>query len=285
MRALVASRKRGGPFDRVLMLGRQRSALPREAVGQALEEAGLPRDTLPAAEAFDGWAEPLFQALGAREVHAMDASDFEGAAFVHDLNRPPAPELLNRFDLVFDGGTLEHVFDLPTALRGVLGMVAVDGRFLSQNPAFGFAGHGFWQFAPELWFRVLGEGSGYALERMLLLEHFDGGSWYRVADPETVRGRVEIGGAVRCLLHVEARRQSADAPLAFTPQQSDYAASWSSGRERRREGARGQRLRDRVPGLAAYLARRKATRLLAKLAPARQPSRFQPTDFAAECAG
>ena len=45
----------------------------------------------------------------------MDASAFEGANFVHDLNNPIPEELHCKYDAVVDGGTLEHVFNVPVA--------------------------------------------------------------------------------------------------------------------------------------------------------------------------
>src|SRR5439155_26265068 len=59
------------------------------------------------------FAEPFFEALGASVVHSIDASDFEGATHVHDMNVPICDALKGAYSLVFDGGTLEHIFDVP----------------------------------------------------------------------------------------------------------------------------------------------------------------------------
>ena len=43
----------------------------------------------------------FFRSLGFDEVSSLDGSDFEGATFVHDLNRVPVPDhLLERFDVI-----------------------------------------------------------------------------------------------------------------------------------------------------------------------------------------
>ncbi|MCA1572803.1 MAG: hypothetical protein LC798_21415 [Chloroflexi bacterium] len=43
--------------------------------------------------------------------------------------------------MVLDGGTLEHVFDYPTALRGALDAVRLGGHFIAVTPANGWCGH------------------------------------------------------------------------------------------------------------------------------------------------
>ena len=53
--------------------------------------------------------------LGSERLESLDITDFEGATVIHDLNKPVSEELKARFDVVFDGGTLEHVPDRSTA--------------------------------------------------------------------------------------------------------------------------------------------------------------------------
>jgi hypothetical protein len=59
----------------------------------------------------------VFKSLGARSMASLEASAFEGAKFVHNLNQPVGNEFKQRFDLVYDGGTFEHVFNFPAASR------------------------------------------------------------------------------------------------------------------------------------------------------------------------
>ena len=67
----------------------------------------------------------------------------------HDLNEREIPAGCHRaFDLVFDGGTLEHVFDIPAALSVVAGMTAVGGRVVHLSPLSNCVDHGFYSFSP-----------------------------------------------------------------------------------------------------------------------------------------
>ena len=78
----------------------------------------------------------------------MDASDYEGCSIVHDLNNPLPEHLVGRYSLVLDSGTLEHVFDFPTALRNSLAAVRTGGHFVTIAPGNNQFGHGFYQFGP-----------------------------------------------------------------------------------------------------------------------------------------
>ena len=41
--------------------------------------------------------------------------------------------LRRRYDLVYDGGSIEHVFNLPVALRNCMDMLAVGGHYICNT--------------------------------------------------------------------------------------------------------------------------------------------------------
>ena len=112
-----------------------------------------------------GYTDVLFEYLGADSTCAMDASAYEGADILHDLNLPVHGSLFGSFDTVFDGGTLEHVFNFPVAISNVQRMLK-NGLFISVNGANNFLGHGFYQFSPELMWRAF--STGFIIEMMQL---------------------------------------------------------------------------------------------------------------------
>jgi SAM-dependent methyltransferase len=225
VRFLIDARKRGADFGEVLTLGRQDLNVYPARMVQVLEAHGF------SAEAFKGdakalYAEPCFLSLSARKVHAMDFSDFEGAGFVHDLNKPVAAELRERFDLVYDGGTLEHVFNFPVALQNCMEMVKPGGHLFFHTGANGYCGHGFYQFSPELFYRALSPENGFEVLRMVLHKVGPYGRWYEVSDPNTVRARVELVSLAPVQLLIQAKRTHVTPIFAQAPQQSDYTPRW-----------------------------------------------------------
>jgi SAM-dependent methyltransferase len=102
-----------------------------------------------------GGADPhvYFAKLGFPTLEALDVSDFEGADHVFDLNEDELPEhLMNRFDAVFNGGALEHVFHVPNALTSITRMLRPGGVAIHVLSCNGWANHDFHQFSPTLMF-------------------------------------------------------------------------------------------------------------------------------------
>lgn len=223
---LIEAHKKGVRFDDVLTLGRQHLNVFPAKMTQVLQRHGLPAEPFQQNAPDTIHADPFFKCLGAKQVDGLDVSDFEGARFVHDLNQPISPELKERFGVVYDGGSLEHVFNFPVALKNCLEMVRVGGRFFTHTSANNWCGHGFYQFSPELFFRVLSEENGFKCERMVIHRVGPYGRWYEVNDPKTIHARVELVTFTPVQLMIQAQRISAVPIFAQTPQQSDYSVRW-----------------------------------------------------------
>ena len=178
-------------------------------------------------EGSDGYAERFLAHLGARRTESIDCSDFECATVTHDMNTPISSEFAERYSAVFDGGSLEHIFNFPTAIRNCMEMVRVGGHYLAITPANNFFGHGFYQFSPELYFSVLSPENGFEIERMLAYEDRADAPWYAVRSPREVRGRVTLTNSEPVFLLVIARRTARKPIFEHTPQQSDYLARWA----------------------------------------------------------
>jgi hypothetical protein len=222
---LCAARSRGIDFTRALMLGRQAFYPDARCLQRIFAIHGVPHN----ADSFlreDQYAENFFRCLGAREVASLDCSSYEGATLVHDLNSPVPDELREQFTVVHDGGTLEHVFNVPQALRNAMEMVRVGGHFTQVTVANNFMGHGFWQFSPELVFRVFSPANGYRIDAVLLHEVVPNGPWYVVTDPDDVGARVELCNSRPTYILTIAQRIARTEVFALPPQQSDYAAQW-----------------------------------------------------------
>lgn len=171
----------------------------------------------------------FLQFLGAEEISAMDFSDYEGAAILHDLNKPIGDELKEKFTFVLDGGTTEHIFNFPTALANAMEMVEVGGHLVIITGGNNFLGHGFYQFSPELFYRALSAENGFEVKRLIAAEV--GGNWYEVADPKTVKSRIELINDVPVYLMVLARRVESRPLFTNAPQQSDYVEMWHNEAE------------------------------------------------------
>ncbi|MFL5944766.1 MAG: hypothetical protein ACJ74D_13150 [Gaiellaceae bacterium] len=245
-RFLLHCRRQGVSFERTATLGRQQLWATNAQLMTLFEryEPGLGRGGDLNREGY-GYAEPLLKLLGAEEVRSFDASSYEGATDVHDFNRvlenPP------QFTVVIDGGSLEHIFDVQTAVANCMSMVAQDGHLIALSPANNFFGHGFYQFSPEFFFRAC-ETNGFAVNTLALNE---ADCWYTVPDPKRLGRRLSLANSRPTTLALLAKRVSPPAPFV-TPQESDYADVWEGASISRTDEAV-----DQPPDrLVASLARR-----------------------------
>ena len=252
---MVDARKRGANFGELVMLGRQQLNVYPGKMVKVLRKHGLPWENYCNEAAKSQYSEPFLRALGTTKTYSMDASDFEGADFVHDLNTPLPKTLLNRFDTVFDGGTLEHVFNFPVALRNCMEMLRVGGRFIMHTCANNLCGHGFYQFSPELFYRTFSAENGFEVERIVLHRVGPYNRWYEVPDPNSIQSRIELVTFTPVQMMVQARKIQATNVFAKAPQQSDYAVLWkqsATGASASNNGfARG--LQNSFPALARLL--------------------------------
>ena len=238
---LFGAKAAGIDYTYSLMIGRQFFAPDRRDLAHMLQRQGLKISASELLEQCGGWAEAFFRLLGAQTVDSMDASAFEGASIVHDLNHPVDPSLNARFSMIFDGGTLEHVFHFPQAIQNCMNMLSVGGSFIQVAPANNFMGHGFYQFSPELLYQVFSSGNGFRIVVMLLQEDVRGGRSYVVASPSLVGKRVQLTNRLPTYVCTIARRETIAPVFAALPNQADYAEAWKAGQSapayRSRRGA------------------------------------------------
>jgi hypothetical protein len=92
----------------------------------------------------------LFESLGFDGVDSLDYSDYQKCTIVHDLNENISPEYFEAYDLVFDGGTMEHVFNVPKVLENFSKLTKKGGRVIHAAPSSNHVDHGLYMFSPTL---------------------------------------------------------------------------------------------------------------------------------------
>ncbi len=230
LRFLLHAKRSGVDFSKTVMIGRQDIHVPRDKFCSIIRaEFGFDIN-IKMLEAIHGekYCDGLLKYLGADVVHSFDYSDYEGATYVHDFNIPLADKHFTQYTALIEGGTLEHVFNFPTAIKNAMQMLKVGGHYLGMTPTNNYMGHGFYQFSPELYFRVLSPENGFRVDRMVFHEGDATTKWFSVPDPKDVKRRVEMRNAVPTLLLILATRV-ADCPIfASPPMQSDYVALYEN---------------------------------------------------------
>lgn len=212
-------------YSSVLMLGRQQLYINHETIHKLFPEVS---SDMVASK----YAEPFFKMLGANEIVSLDYSDYEQAQLIHDLNKPIPEALKNNFTVVFDGGTLEHVFNFPSAIRNCMDMVKPGGHFVGISPCNNQCGHGLYQFSPELFYSIFSEQHGFRVKIMYLAVDIadEKREWYEVANPQIVRSRVVFKNTSPTYLMVVAEKVS-EFTGEINSYQSDYQEIWTNTNE------------------------------------------------------
>ena len=113
-------------------------------------------------------ARDFLAVLGFEAIHFVDVSDYEGADVVLDLGGALPAQLVNAFDVVFDCGTLEHIFNVPVALDNIAAMLRPGGWAVHLTLMNNGVDHGFYQFGPTLFFDYYGR-AGFEMSEALSL--------------------------------------------------------------------------------------------------------------------
>lgn len=154
---LLMESLKGGFRGSIMQLGRQDMYFSYESLQEQASQEGialrpLQRITKRAnpyyrdIDAIDDVS--YFHSLGFDTVHSIDASGFEESTYVHDMNRPVPASLHNRYEVIFDGGTIEHIFHVPNVLENIHSMLKEGGKIIHYTPVHNFVDHGFYGFSP-----------------------------------------------------------------------------------------------------------------------------------------
>ena len=252
IRFLVREHRRRPFGPSLLTLGRQFVYADFQEILEICRQEGLQTSPLPPDVSphtnIPEWKDSIrgrkasdigfFHLLGIHSVQALDVSSFEGAEVVCDLNQPIGDQLVNGFDTVVDAGTLEHVFDIRTALMNVNRMLKPSGRILHIGPCNNYANHGFYQFGPTLYldyYRV----NHYRDIRVFVAEEtssaYEHSAW-NLFEIQPHRQPVVMESRRRLLVIGHAEKQS-DSTVDKIPVQSYYRTMWDAGDSDRESSA------------------------------------------------
>ena len=194
--------------------------------------------------------ETYFRALGFQSVIRIDVSDYEAPDRLIDLNSGSTPEdLWNRFDMVLDTGTAEHVFHLPHLLQHMHRLAKVGGRVLHMSPSSNHLDHGFYMFSPTLFWDYY-HANRYEINAFKLCRYTGPTTQavWRVFDyrPERVRGAARWGALDRAMYEVHCvATKTEQSTSGIPPQQGSYVERWeqASGGPPQEDGKAGKLLR------------------------------------------
>jgi SAM-dependent methyltransferase len=267
-RLLLAEHAKAPFSGVVLQLGRQNVTLTgsqlrswaRKAGVNLREKLGAPDKKVGAdGKGPLGWMDDrtFFHSLGFDEVLSCDVSDYEGADVVCDLNVPVPKALTKRFDVIFNGGTIEHIFNIPIVLANIHAMLKVGGRVIHVAPSSSLIDHGFYSLSPTLFLDYY-VANRYVVSTAYLFEFYDWTTRWSVYEylPGCFDGREDKFVTHKKVGFFCIAEKTMESTADAVPVQSCYHRLWqndSKGPNARKGRLAANFVKTRFPGIAELL--------------------------------
>ena len=89
----------------------------------------------------------FFKLCGAESIKSLDVSGYQNADILFDLNDDILPKNLQETaDFIFDGSTIEHIFNIKNVLLNLNKILKKNGFIFHLSPLEGLSHDGFYQF-------------------------------------------------------------------------------------------------------------------------------------------
>ncbi|NQT93169.1 MAG: hypothetical protein HQ559_10445 [Lentisphaerae bacterium] len=90
--------------------------------------------------------------MGITDYSDIDKFDRDKPVIQHDLNVAVPDCLCDRFNLIVDSGTIEHIFDVRQVMANIVQMCRTGGWVVHIAPASNFMDHGFYCMSPTFFY-------------------------------------------------------------------------------------------------------------------------------------
>jgi SAM-dependent methyltransferase len=215
----------------VCQLGKQTILVSADKINQVAEKFGFQAESSAEELPWTGNADDsfLFKLLGFDKVDSIDAEDFENATYVFDLNSELPESLHNCFDAIYDGGTMEHIFNLPQVLKNIHKMLKPGGLIMHLSPSNNHIDHGFYMFSPTFHYDYY-SSNNYKVIRSNIVEYSPNpfNTKWKIYNYESLcLEHLAFGGWDSSMLLVwfVAQKTEASTDNIF-PQQARYVSVW-----------------------------------------------------------
>jgi len=212
-------------FGNTLTIGRQAIHVSPKVIKKIfrLNKASIDRVFTSAQKKSNFYfCEKLLTELGARSVDSLDASDYEGANIILDLNRELKSE--KKYNTIIDFGSSEHIYNVAQAFENYSQLLAEGGTLIHVLPANNQCGHGFYQFSPEFFYSLYNNKNGYRDTEIFMVEIPNKKFWFKVNTPKKGQ-RIFFDSKKPCYV-VCFTKKNINFPSEKNIQQSDYLYEW-----------------------------------------------------------
>lgn len=204
-------------FGKVALIGRQSIAIDKKNQEKILGTS------------YSGYCEKLLiEQFGASKVDSYDVNDYENATHIYDFNLPFDSK--EKYDCVIDFGTLEHIFDIKTALTNIFNLTKIDGLIMHANPVNMYPGHGLYQFGLDFYCSFYQKQSCFDLTKIFLARYDKNLTyWYKLSANKLSSDRIIFSDTYEVGSLIFTKKISENINFKFN--QSDYEHKFENSKK------------------------------------------------------
>jgi hypothetical protein len=188
-----------------LTIGRQTVPFTLSAAWNFLKDVGIEATQDIAVESDDtvaskpGWINDrtFFKMFCSAKIESLDVSSYERASIIHNMNEPIPRKLRGIADFIFEGSSIDNIFNPAQAMMNIDLMLKPGGRIFMVNAGNVVPGDTFVALGEE-WYEGFLKANNY---KGISVETW---AYDKVDDPVWRKGREGKG----CCVVVKARKQS-----------------------------------------------------------------------------
>ena len=114
------------------------------------------------------------------KVISFYKNNYEKPSYIEDFEKEIKYQ--NKFDIFFDGGSLQHIYDVPKALKNISKMTKINGKIIHTAVFNNFQGFGFYQLSPEIFFSIYSNITGFDNTEVYLINNSNDDYWYKIEE-------------------------------------------------------------------------------------------------------
>ena len=108
-----------------------------------------------------------------------------------------------KFDSFFDGGSLQHTFNIPIVMKNISNHVKIGGSIIHVASSNNLCGFGFYQFSPEFFMKYYSEQNGFRNTEIFVADYDNMDNWYKLKSNPSKNININTSARLICLIRTE----------------------------------------------------------------------------------
>jgi hypothetical protein len=142
--------------------------------------------------------------IGLSKIESFDVSSKDNPSKISDFNKNL--KFLEKFDVFFDGGSLQNIFNIPVALKNISNNTKIGGTIIHVTAANNFCGLGFYQFAPEFFLNYYSEENGFKNTKIFVVNCDQEKYWFQLNNKNHNNYPINVNTTERLLCLVKTEK-------------------------------------------------------------------------------